>query len=125
MPQHLDVSSAPAPVGPYSPVVKSNGFVFLSGQIALTPEGPRADADVGTQTEIVCHNITSILGELGLSWPDVVKSTIFLADMADYPVVNEVYGMAVGSPAPARSAVQVAGLPLGMKVEIEIVAEDK
>ncbi len=125
MPQHLDISSAPAPVGPYSPVVKSNGFVFLSGQIALTADGPRTDADVATQTEIVCHNINSILGELGLGWSDVVKTTIFLADMADYPVVNEVYGMAVGSPAPARSAVEVAALPLGMKVEIELVAEDK
>ncbi len=125
MPEHLSVSSAPAPVGPYSPVVKANGFVFLSGQVPLTPDGPRVDADVATQTEIVCHNITSILAELGLDWSDVVKTTIFMADIADYPTINEVYGVAVGAPAPARSAVQVAALPLGAKVEIEVIAQDR
>ena len=125
MPEHLDISSAPAPVGPYSPVVKANGFVFLSGQVPLTADGPRVDADVATQTEIVCHNITAILRELGLDWSDVVKATIFMADIADYPTINEVYGVAVGKPAPARSAVQVAALPLGAKVEIEVIAEDR
>jgi 2-iminobutanoate/2-iminopropanoate deaminase len=125
MPDHLSVSSAPAPVGPYSPVVKANGFVFLSGQVPLTADGPRVDADVATQTEIVCHNITAILGELGLGWSDVAKATIFMTDIADYPAINEVYAVAVGSPAPARSAVQVAALPLGAKVEIEVVAVDR
>lgn len=125
MPEHLDVTSAPAPVGPYSPVVKAHGFVFLSGQVPLTADGPRVDADVATQTEIVCHNITAILAELGLDWSDVVKATIFMADIGDYPTINEVYGMAVGSPAPARSAVQVAALPLGAKVEIEVVAAER
>ncbi|MEX1279363.1 MAG: Rid family detoxifying hydrolase [Acidimicrobiia bacterium] len=125
MPEHLSVSSAPAPVGPYSPVVKANGFVFLSGQVPLTADGPRVDADVATQTEIVCHNITAILDELGLGWPDVAKATIFMTDIADYPTINEVYAVAVGSPAPARSAVQVAALPLGAKVEIEVVAVDR
>lgn len=125
MPEHLSVSSAPAPVGPYSPVVKANGFVFLSGQVPLTADGPRVDADVATQTEIVCHNITAILGELGLGWPDVAKATIFMTDISDYPTINEVYAVAVGSPAPARSAVQVAALPLGAKVEIEVVAVDR
>jgi 2-iminobutanoate/2-iminopropanoate deaminase len=125
MPEHVSISSAPAPVGPYSPVVKANGFVFLSGQVPLTPDGPRVDADVATQTEIVCHNITAILTEVGLDWSDVVKTTIFMADIADYATINEVYGVAVGSPAPARSAVQVAALPLGAKVEIEVVAQDR
>lgn len=125
MPEHPTISAAPVPAGHYSPVVKANGFVFLSGQIALTADGPQADADVETQARIVCRNITATIGELGLGWSDVVKVTIFLTDMDDFGVVNGVYAEAVGLPAPARSTVAVAALPRGMKVEIELIAAER
>lgn len=118
----LNTPSAPAAVGPYSVAVEANGFVFLSGQVGADPDtGERAD-DVAGQARRVMDNIGLILGDLGLDHSDIVKTTIFMADMGDYAVINEVYrGYFSGSP-PARSAVQAAALPGGYLVEIEVVA---
>ena len=118
-----ETPNAPTPVGPYSIATEANGLVFLSGQVALIPEtGGRAPDDVAEQAHQVMRNIGAILGDIGLGFEDIVKTTVFLGDIADYPAVNEVYaGYFDGSP-PARSAVQAGALPGGFLVEIEVVA---
>ena len=115
--------SAPAPAAPYSVTNEANGFLFVSGQVGLDPAtGERERDDVAAQSARVMQNIGAILGDLGLSYSDIVKSTIFLTDMADFSTVNEVYGSFFEGAYPARSTVQVAGLPLGFLVEIEVIA---
>jgi 2-iminobutanoate/2-iminopropanoate deaminase len=113
---------APAAIGPYSQGVVAGGFLFTAGQIALDPAtGQIVQGDVVAQTERVMQNLSAVLREAGTSWERVVKTTIFLQDMADFAKVNEVYGRAIGSARPARSTVQVAGLPRGVLVEIDAV----
>ena len=113
---------APAAIGPYSQGVVAGGFLFTAGQIALDPAtGQIIQGDVVAQTERVMQNLTAVLREAGTSWDRVVKTTIFLQDMADFAKVNEVYGRVIGSARPARSTVQVAGLPRGVLVEIDAV----
>jgi 2-iminobutanoate/2-iminopropanoate deaminase len=110
-------------MGPYSFATEAAGLVFLSGQVALDPHsGERRPDDVEIQARQVMDNIGSILDDVGLSYEDIVKTTIFMADMADYPKVNEVYGSYFGSEPPARSAIQAGALPGGFLVEIEVVA---
>ncbi len=102
---------------------EANGLVFLSGQVALIPAtGERAPDDIVEQAHQVMANIGAVLGDLGLGYDDIVKTTIFLGDMGDYAAVNEVYGSYFADDPPARSAVQAAGLPGGFLVEIEVVA---
>jgi 2-iminobutanoate/2-iminopropanoate deaminase len=121
--QVLDTPSAPPALGPYSVAVDGNGLVFVSGQVAIDPEtGERAPDDVRAQTRQVMGNLQAILADVGLSLADVVKTTIFLADIADYSKVNEVYGSYFGEGPPARATVQVGALPGGFLVEIEVVA---
>jgi 2-iminobutanoate/2-iminopropanoate deaminase len=119
----LSTPSAPKAMGPYSFATEAAGLVFLSGQVALDPStGERRPDDVEVQARQVMDNIGSILGDLGLGYDDIAKTTIFLADMADYPKVNEVYGSYFGTEPPARSAIQAGALPGGFLVEIEVVA---
>ena len=119
----LDAPSGPAPVGPYSVVVEANGFVFISGQGPLDPATNQLIVGgVEAETEQVMKNIGAILADVGLGYGDVVKTTIFLADMDDFPLVNAVYGKYVGDAKPARSTVEVARLPLDINVEIEVIA---
>lgn len=119
----LEVPSAPAPVGPYSVATEANGFVFISGQVGMdTAAGSLVEGGVAAETHQTMKNIGNILGDLGLSYADIVKTTIFLADMGDFPVVNEAYGRYVADAKPARSTVQAAALPLGVQVEIEVIA---
>jgi 2-iminobutanoate/2-iminopropanoate deaminase len=114
---------APAAIGPYSQAVVANGMVFTAGQIALDPSTMEVvEGDVAAQTERVLANLGAVLREAGASWGTVVKTTIFLADMADFVRVNEVYGRVLGDARPARSTVAVAGLPRNVRVEIEAVA---
>lgn len=120
--QNLDTPSAPSPVGPYSLAVEANGFVFVSGQVGLEPGGGRAPDEIEAQTQRVLDNVGLILGDIGLDHRDVVKTTVFLADINDYPTVNEIYGTYFGESLPARSAVQVAALPAGFLIEIEVIA---
>jgi len=119
----VHTADAPAAIGPYSQAVKANGFLFTAGQIALDPATMQViDGDVAAQTERALANLSAVLTEAGTSWSNVVKTTIFLADMADFAAVNEVYARALGDARPARSTVAVAGLPRGVRVEIEAVA---
>jgi 2-iminobutanoate/2-iminopropanoate deaminase len=118
---HTD--KAPAAIGPYSQALVANGMLFTAGQIALDPASMQVvDGDVVAQTEQVFRNLTAILGAAGLTWLDVVKTTVFLMDMHDFPRMNEVYARVVGDARPARSTVQVSGLPRGVLVEIDLVA---
>jgi 2-iminobutanoate/2-iminopropanoate deaminase len=120
-PVHTDL--APAAIGPYSQAVIANGFVFTAGQIALDPAtGEVVAGDVVAQAERVFANLAAILKEAGASFATVVKTTVFLQDMADFPRVNEVYARAFGDARPARSTVAVVGLPRNVLVEIEAVA---
>ena len=114
---------APAAIGPYSQAVIANGLLFTAGQIALDPVSTQVvEGDVVAQTEQVLHNLGAVLASAGASWADVVKTTVFLTDMRDFPRMNEVYARAMGDARPARSTVQVSGLPRGVLVEIDLVA---
>ena len=119
----FETKKAPAPIGPYSQAVESGGFLFCSGQIPLDAvSGQTLTGSVGEQTELVMKNIASVLETAGLGFENVVKTTIYLTSMADFPAVNEVYGKHFKSEPPARSTVAVAGLPRGVNVEIEVTA---
>ncbi|HSQ29394.1 MAG TPA: RidA family protein [Gemmatimonadaceae bacterium] len=118
----VHTAKAPAAIGPYSQGVVANGFLFTAGQIAIDPAtGQIVAGDVAAQTERVMANLTAVLAEAGATWNNVVKTTVFLHDMGDFPVVNEVYGRALGQARPARSTVQVAALPRGVLVEIDAI----
>jgi 2-iminobutanoate/2-iminopropanoate deaminase len=113
----------PKPIGPYSQAIQSNGFVFVSGQIALDPEsGEFLGADVRQQTERVLENLKAILEAAGTSLHHVVKTTVFLKQMSDFAAMNEVYGRYFNAAPPARSTVEAARLPKDALVEIEVVA---
>ena len=117
---HTD--QAPAAIGPYSQGVVANGFLYTAGQIALDPATSQVvTGDVRAQTERVMSNLFAVLGTVNAKWTDVVKTTVFLHDMNDFPIVNEVYGRVMGEARPARSTVQVSALPRGVLVEIEAV----
>ena len=110
-------------MAPYSMATEAHGFVFLSGQVGLDPAtGERAPDDVAAQAHQVMSNIGTILGDLGLSYDDIVKSNIFLADIDDFGSVNEVYASYFEGEYPARSTFQAGALPGGFRVEIEVVA---
>jgi len=118
----VQTDQAPAAIGPYSQGVVANGFLFTAGQIALDPAtGQVTPGDVRAQTDRVMANLAAVLATVGAAWKDVVKTTIFLHDMNDFPIVNEVYGKTLGDARPARSTVQVSALPRGVLVEIEMV----
>ncbi len=119
----VHTAQAPEAIGPYSQAVVANGMVFTAGQIALDPATMQiVEGDVSAQAEQVMRNLTAVLDAAGASWASVVKTTIFLADMADFQAVNAVYARALGDARPARSTVAVAGLPRNVRVEIEAVA---
>ncbi|MFN2564712.1 MAG: Rid family detoxifying hydrolase [Gemmatimonadaceae bacterium] len=119
----VDTDRAPAAIGPYAQAVAANGFLFTAGQIALDPAtGQVVTGDVAAQTERVLANLAAVLGAAGASWSSVVKTTVFLHDMNDFPAVNQVYARVLGSARPARSTVQVAALPRGVLVEIDAIA---
>ena len=118
----VQTDKAPAAIGPYSQGVIANGLLFTAGQIAIDPAtGQVVAGDVSAQTERVMANLAAVLAAAGATWSNVVKTTVFLHDMSDFPVVNEVYARALGNARPARSTVQVAGLPRGVLVEIDAV----
>ena len=120
--QTVHTEHAPAAIGPYSQGVIANGLLFTAGQIALDPASGQVIAgDVVAQTEQVFKNLSAILDAARVSWVNVVKATVFLMDMKDFPHVNEVYARVMGDSRPARSTVQVSGLPRGVLVEIDLV----
>ncbi len=119
----IETKQAPAPVGPYSQAVEANGFLFCSGQIAIDPKSNQVlQGGIPEQTELVMKNISAVLSEAGLDFSNVIKTTIFLTNMSDFPVVNEIYAKAFKAAPPARSTVAVSGLPKGVQVEIEVIA---
>ncbi|WP_082235157.1 RidA family protein [Halobacillus massiliensis] len=119
----LSTNQAPAAIGPYSQAVEVDNLLFISGQIPLNPETMEfVSEDVKEQTEQVMKNIGAILKEAGLDYKNIVKAGIFLDSMDDFAVVNEVYASFLSEPYPARAAVEVAKLPKGAKVEIEVIA---
>lgn len=121
--KHVATSQAPKPIGPYSQGVISGGFLFASGQIPLDPDsGALVEGDIEAQTEQVMKNLMAILREAKMGAENVVKATVYLVDLADFPKMNDVYARYLGKEPPARSTVQVAALPRGVKVEIDVVA---
>ena len=118
----ITTKQAPAAVGPYSQAVAAGPFVFFSGQIPLNLQGEMAQGDIVVQTVQVIENLKAVLEAAGLSLKDVVKTTVFLADMADFAEMNRVYGEFFAKKPPARSTIQVAALPRNAAVEIEAVA---
>ncbi len=114
---------APAPVGPYSHAVKAGDLVFVSGQGGMDQDTGKPLEGVEAQARQALANLETILQAAGLSLANVVKTTIFLTDMADFAAVNRVYGEVMGASPPARSTVAVAALPLGISVEIEVIAD--
>jgi 2-iminobutanoate/2-iminopropanoate deaminase len=115
--------AAPAAIGPYSQAVHAGGFLFLSGQIGLDPAtGALVADDIVRQTEQTMSNLRAVLASAGSGFDDVVRTTIYLVDLSQYAQVNEIYGRAFRKPYPARSTVQVAALPRGALIEIDLVA---
>jgi len=119
----LHTDNAPTAIGPYSQAVEAGGFLFSAGQIGLIPDtGEFAGEDVEMQAAQVFENLGAILREAGLSFSDVVKTTVYLADMGEFALVNTIYATHFSPPFPARSTVAAAGLPKGARVEIDVVA---
>ncbi len=121
----INAPEAPAAVGPYVHAVKANGFVFTSGQLGLNPEDGTLPEGIVAQTEQSLKNVGTVLKAAGLGYEDVIKTTIFVADMNDFATVNEIYSKYFTGEAPARSCVQAAKLPKGGLVEIEAIAVEK
>lgn len=119
----LHTDKAPAAIGPYSQAIAVNGFVFASGQIPLDPAtGNVVEGGIKEQTKQALTNASAIMAEAGLSMANVIKTTVFMADMADFTAMNEVYSTFFSEPYPARSAVAVKALPKGVLVEVECIA---
>jgi len=120
----VKTAKAPAAVGPYSQAVISGGFLFASGQVALIPgSGELLKGDIQTETKQVFENLKAVLKEAGATFEDVVKAHVYLTSMNDFAAVNEVYATYMGPCKPARSCVQVAALPKGANVEIDVIAK--
>jgi 2-iminobutanoate/2-iminopropanoate deaminase len=125
MTQIIETDKAPRAIGPYVQGVRSGGFIFISGQVGLDPEtGKVVEGDIEAQTDRVLKNIAVILGAAGASLEDVVKTTVYLADMNDFQKMNQIYGQHFAAWKPARATVEVSRLPLGVKVEIDTIAID-
>lgn len=119
----INTPNAPAPIGPYNQAVKYGNMLFISGQVAIDPaNGNLIEGDVQAETRQVMKNLEAILTAAGMSFSNVLKTSIFLMDMGQFALVNEIYGSYFPADAPARETVQVAGLPRGVKVEISMIA---
>ena len=124
--QVIHTDSAPKAIGPYSQAIVAGNLVFTSGQIPLDPKTQQmVEGDIRVQTERVMENLSAVLQAAGVGFADVVKGTIFVADLGDFATVNEIYGKRFSASPPARSTVQVAALPKGARVEIDLIAIKK
>ena len=120
----ITTPTAPAAIGPYSQGIVCNGLLFTSGQIPLVPDDMSfLDGTIEVQTKRVLENLDAVLSAAGTNWYRVIKTTVFMIDLADFGTMNGVYEQHIGDARPARSTVQVAALPRGAKVEIELIAE--
>jgi 2-iminobutanoate/2-iminopropanoate deaminase len=121
--KYVSTPHAPRPIGPYSQGVISGGLLYCSGQIALDPQtGELVEGDVAAQTERVLQNLVAVLREAKMGPENVVKATVYLADLAEFPKMNEVYERYLGAKPPARTTIQAAGLPRNVRVEIDFIA---
>jgi len=121
--KHVSTSLAPTPIGPYSQGVIAGGLLFVSGQIAIDPAtNELVTGDIEVQTEQVLKNLMAVLQAAKMGADNVVKTTVYLADLADFPRMNEVYARFLGKTPPARSTIQAAALPKGVRVEIDVIA---
>ncbi len=121
--KHVSTSDAPTPIGPYSQGVIAGGLLFVSGQIAIDPASNQiVPGDIEAQTEQVMKNLLAVLKAAKMGADNVVKTTVFLADLGDFARMNEVYARFLGAAPPARSTIQAAALPRGVKVEIDVIA---
>ena len=119
----IQTDKAPKAIGPYAQAIKANGFIYTAGQIPIDPKtGNFVEGGINEQTRQVLENLKAVLAAAGSSLDQVVKATVFLKNMADFPAMNEIYGEYFGSAKPARSTVAVAELPRGALVEIDLVA---
>ena len=119
----INTNNAPAPIGPYSQAVAANGLLYVSGQIPMNPAtGEITTTGITDEAKLVMENLKAILTEAGVSFDDIIKTTIFLTDMQTFAQVNEVYGSYFTANFPARETVQVSGLPKGVNVEISVIA---
>ena len=126
MKKTINTNNAPAAIGPYSQAVESDNLLFISGQLGISPvTGEFPNNSIESQTEQVMKNIGAILESAGLNYSNIVKTTIFLINMSDFPKVNEIYKKYFSENFPARSTIQVAGLPKGGLIEIETIAIKK
>jgi 2-iminobutanoate/2-iminopropanoate deaminase len=122
--QRIETKAAPAAIGPYSQGIVAGGFLFTAGQIGLDPAtGKIVDGGIAEQATRVLTNLREVLAAGGAGWADVVRSTIFLVDLADFAAVNEIYAKHIGDARPARSTVQVEALPRGALIEIDLIAQ--
>lgn len=117
----IRTEAAPLTIGPYSQAIAEAGWVFTAGQVGAAPDGRLAEG-IEAQTRQALANLTAVFAAAGCSWRDVVKTTVYLRDMADFAAMNAVYGEIVGAPPPARSTVAAAGLPRDALVEIDAIA---
>ncbi|PYQ69370.1 MAG: reactive intermediate/imine deaminase [Acidobacteria bacterium] len=123
MKQAISTSDAPKAIGPYSPAVRAGQMVFISGQVPIDPAtGNLIDGDIAAQTRRVFDNLGALLKAAGLSYANVVRTTVFLADMNDFAAMNQTYATFFSEPYPARSTVQVSRLPKDARVEIDVIA---
>ena len=120
--EKIHTNNAPQAIGPYSQAIKVGNFIYTSGQIALLPNGEFLDSDIKSQTKQVCENLKAVLNEAGVEISNVVKTTIFLANMDDFVTVNEIYEKSFGAHKPSRSTVAVKTLPKNALVEIDAIA---
>ncbi|OIP95781.1 hypothetical protein AUK40_05765 [Candidatus Wirthbacteria bacterium CG2_30_54_11] len=118
----ISTVQAPKAAGPYSQAIANGDLVFTSGQVPLRPDGTMVTGEIGEQTRQIMQNLSAVLEAGGLSFADVVKTTIYVTDMTVYARINEVYGSFLSAPYPARETIGVAALPLGAQVEISMVA---
>lgn len=122
--QTYHTDEAPEAIGPYSQAISIDGWLYTSGQIALDPAtGEIVDGGFAVQAQQVLENLEQVLGIAGCTFSDVVKATVYVVDLADFPILNELYGTALGGHRPSRSTVQVAALPKGALVEIDLIAK--
>lgn len=122
MTERIETNDAPAAIGPYSQGIAAGSWIYTAGQIGLDPATGELVEGLEAQARRALANLSGILAAAGCTWKDVVKTTVYLADMADFAAMNAVYAEAVSQPYPARSTVQAAGLPKGARVEIDAVA---
>ena len=123
MREAVTAAGAPAAIGPYSPAIRAGQLLFISGQIPLRPEtGELVGGSIAAQTEQVMRNIAALLDAAGVSFEQVVRTTVFMVDLAEFAAMNDVYARFVTSPAPARATVQVSRLPRDVRVEIDAIA---